>query len=171
MNPKRKKPAAVKRRQYYIKKDFQTRFIVKFVMILVAGGLLSVGLTFLNTQDSLTAVYANSKLSIQNTSLAIMPSVVFTMLVTTLVLGLVVIAVTLLVSHKIAGPMFRFEKDINRIAAGDLKSRIHIRKGDQFQELAVSLNQMVEGLAERLNEVRAASDETMRQSIDEKFKL
>ena len=116
MNPRRKKPAGVKRRQYYIKKDFQARFIVKFVIILVAGGILSVGLTFLNTQDTLTAVYANSKLTIQNTSLAIMPSVVFTMLITTLVLGLVVVAVTLLVSHKIAGPMFRFEKDIQRIA-------------------------------------------------------
>ena len=171
MNPRRKKPAGVKRRQYYIKKDFQARFIVKFVIILVAGGILSVGLTFLNTQDTLTAVYANSKLTIQNTSLAIMPSVVFTMLITTLVLGLVVVAVTLLVSHKIAGPMFRFEKDIQRIASGDLQSRIQIRKGDQFQELAVCLNQMVEGLAGKLTEVRQASDETMRQSIDEKFKL
>ena len=171
MTPRKKNQAAFKRRQTYIKKDFQTRFIVKFVLILVAGGLLSVGLTFLNTQDSLTAVYANSRLTIQNTSLAIMPSVVFTTLITTLALGVVVIVVTLLVSHKIAGPMFRFEKDINRIAQGDLQSRIHIRKGDQFQEMAMALNRMVESIAGRLKTVRDMADDKMRHCIDEKFKL
>jgi len=171
VTPRKKNQAAFKRRQTYIKKDFQTRFIVKFVLILVAGGLLSVGLTFLNTQDSLTAVYANSRLTIQNTSLAIMPSVVFTTLITTLALGVVVIVVTLLVSHKIAGPMFRFEKDINRIAQGDLQSRIHIRKGDQFQEMAMALNRMVESIAGRLKTVRDMADDKMRHCIDEKFKL
>jgi methyl-accepting chemotaxis protein len=171
VTPRKKNQAAFKRRQTYIKKDFQTRFIVKFVLILVAGGLLSVGLTFLNTQDSLTAVYANSRLTIQNTSLAIMPSVVFTTLITTLALGVVVIVVTLLVSHKIAGPMFRFEKDINRIAQGDLESRIHIRKGDQFQEMAMALNRMVESIAGRLKTVRDMADDKMRHCIDEKFKL
>lgn len=171
MNPRKKQVTPIKRRQYFIKKEFQTRFIVKFFLILVAGGILTVALTFLNNQDTLTAVYANSKLTIQNTSLAIMPSVVFTTILTTLALGLVVVVVTLLVSHKIAGPMFRFEKDINRIAGGDLKSRIRIRKGDQFQELAESLNRMVESLSDRMAAVKDASDETTRSRIDEQFKL
>lgn len=171
MNPKKKKPTAIKRRQYFIKKDFQARFIVKFFLILVAGGILSVGLTFLNNQDSLTAVYANSKLTIQNTSFAIMPSVVFTTVITTLAIGLVTIVVTLLVSHKIAGPMFRFEKDINRIAKGDLKSKISIRKGDQFQELAVSLNEMIQALSDRIGVVRDQSDDKVRKTIDEQFTL
>ncbi|MCP4723043.1 MAG: methyl-accepting chemotaxis protein, partial [Desulfobacteraceae bacterium] len=60
----------------------------------------------------------------------------------------------LLVSHKIAGPMFRFEKDIDRIVQGDLKSRISIRKKDQFQELAISLNRMVESLNNNLSDIR-----------------
>ena len=171
MNPKKNRPSPIKRRQYYIKKDFQTRFIIKFVLILVVGGILSVLLTFMNNQDTLTAVYANSKLSVQNTSLAIMPSVVFTTLITTLALGVVAVVVTLLVSHKIAGPMFRFEKDINRIALGDLKSRIHIRKGDQFQELAVSLNDMIQSLANRVLSIRGMADPDTRQNIDEKFML
>ena len=171
MNPKKNRPTPVKRRQYFVKKEFQARFIIKFLGILIAGGGLSVCLTFLNNQDTLTAVYANSKLSIQNTSLAIMPSVVFTTLVTTLALGAVAVVLTLLTSHKIAGPMFRFEKDINRISQGDLKSRIHIRKGDQFQELAVSLNHMIDALADRIRIVRESSDDQLRKRIDENFNL
>lgn len=171
MNPRKKKATAIKRRQYYIKKDFQARFIARFFGILVLGGLISVALTFANNRDTLTAVYANSRLMIQNTSLAIMPSVIFTTIITTLVISLVAVVVTLLVSHKIAGPMFRFEKDIQRITGGDLKSRIHIRKGDQFQEMAVSLNEMVQSLSDRITEVRDNGGSQSAEIIDKHFKL
>ncbi|MEH0019749.1 MAG: methyl-accepting chemotaxis protein [Desulfobacter sp.] len=158
MNPRKKKPSAIKRRQLYINKEFQTRFIFKFCLILVLSGAISIGLTLLNTSDTLTTTYMNSKLVIQSTSLAILPSVIYTTLITTLVVGMVVIMVTLLVSHKIAGPMYRFEKDINRVAKGDLRSRIRIRKGDQFQELAVSLNHMIDSLSARVSDVKHEAD-------------
>jgi len=154
MNPRKKKPTAIKRKQHFINPGFQVRFIVKFCLILILGGGITVGLTLFNTQDTLTSSFINSKLVIQNTSLAIMPSVIYTTLITTALIGLVAIMVTLLVSHKIAGPMFRFEKDIDRVTKGDLKSRINIRKGDQFQEIAISLNTMIESLNHHLVDIR-----------------
>jgi methyl-accepting chemotaxis protein len=154
MNPRKRKQTSFKRRQLFISKGFQTRFILKFVLILVLSGAISIGLTLFNTQGTLTSSFVDSKLVIQNTSVAIMPSVVYTTLVTTFVVGLIVIMVTLLVSHKIAGPVYRFEKDITRIAEGDLKNRIRIRKGDQFQALASSLNQMIDALNTRVLSVR-----------------
>ncbi len=180
MNPRKKKPTAIKRRQLYINKEFQFRFIFKFFLILILGGAISIGLTLFNTNDSLTTTYMNSKLVIQNTSLAIMPSVIYTTLITTFVIGLVVIMVTLLVSHKIAGPMYRFEKDIKRIAGGDLKSRIRIRKSDQFQEIALSLNAMIEALSNRVSAIKKDADDfagenesaaRVRNTINENFKL
>ncbi|MCG8619447.1 MAG: HAMP domain-containing protein [Desulfobacterales bacterium] len=179
MNPN-KKPAPFKRRQVYIKKEFQTRFIAKFFSILILSGVISIGLTLFNTSDSLTTTYMNSKLVIQNTSFAIMPSVIYTTLITTVLVGIVVIGVTLLVSHKIAGPMYRFELDIKRVTEGDLKSRIHIRKGDQFQELANSLNAMIDSLAGRVEAIKkdteAAADgqattDEIRNTINANFKL
>ena len=154
MNPRKKRPTPIKRKQIFINKEFQTRFILKFILILILSAAISICLTLVNTQDTLTSSFANSKLLIQNTSLAIMPSVIYTTIITTVLTGLIVILVTLLVSHKIAGPMFRFEKDIDRIVQGDLKSRISIRKKDQFQELAISLNRMVESLNNNLSDIR-----------------
>ncbi len=180
MNPRKKKATAIKRRQLYINKEFQFRFIFKFFLILILGGAISIGLTLFNTNDSLTTTYMNSKLVIQNTSLAIMPSVIYTTLITTFVIGLVVIMVTLLVSHKIAGPMYRFEKDIKRIAGGDLKFRIRIRKSDQFQEIALSLNAMIEALSNRVSAIKKDADDfagenesgdRVRNAINENFKL
>jgi len=170
----------IKRRQYYISKKFQTRFILRFFLILVLGGVVTVGLTLLNTQDTLTSTYVDSRLVIQSTSLAIMPSVIFTTLLTTGILGVVAVLVTLLASHKIAGPIYRFEKDIQQVGEGDLRHRIRIRKNDQFQELAVSLNQMIDGLSSRVsavkNEAQALGGETeaaarIRNTIEDNFRL
>jgi methyl-accepting chemotaxis protein len=158
MNLKKKK-SALKRKQRFIKKEFQIRFIVKFCLILLFGGAIAAGLTLFNTNGSLTTTFVNSKLLIQNTSLAILPSVLYTTLITTGLIGLVVVMLTLIVSHKIAGPMFRFEKDIARVTKGDLKSRINIRKGDQLQELATSLNTMIDHLNTELSEISADIDD------------
>lgn len=49
--------------------------------------------------------------------------------------------------------MFRFVKDIVRISEGDLKSWVHIRKGDQFEVLALSLNVMVESLNKKVSSI------------------
>ena len=149
-----KNPTSHKRRQVYINKGFQTKFIIKFVLVLILGGAISIALTLFSTQGTLTSTFVNSKLLIQNTSLAIMPSVIYTNLVTTAVVGLIMVMVALLVSHKIAGPMYRFEKDIERITNGDLKSRVKLRKGDQFKLLAISLNIMLDQLNANLTDIK-----------------
>lgn len=146
------------RRRKFINPRFQTSFILKFCLILILGCLVSVALTYMTTSGTLTSTYADSRLTIQNTSMAIMPSVITTNLITTGVLSVIAILLTLVVSHKIAGPMFRFEKDIHRIAAGDLSSRIHIRSGDQFEDVVVSLNHMIDSLNTSLSAIRTSAD-------------
>jgi methyl-accepting chemotaxis protein len=173
MNSRKKRSMAINRKQLFINRGFQTRFIVKFFLILVLGGVISTGLTLFTTQDTLTSSFVDSKLVIQNTALAIMPSVIYTTLITTFLLGLVVIMVTLLVSHKIAGPMYRFEKDIDRVTKGDLKSRINIRKGDQFQELATSLNALIDhlntDLAGILSDIEALAERAEKIDLPQEF--
>ncbi len=154
MNLTKKPPGSIKRKHLFINKNFQTRFILKFILILFFSGAISIGLTLFYTRDTLTSSFINSKLMIQNTSTAILPQVLYTTLITTVLIGLIVILVTLLISHKIAGPMFRFKKDIDNISQGDLKARISIREGDQFQELAISLNKMIESLHKNISDIQ-----------------
>ena len=53
---------------------------------------------------------------------------------------------SIFVSHRIAGPVYRFERSAKVIAEGDLSLRIRLRKGDELQELADAFNQMTESL-------------------------
>lgn len=180
----------IKRRQYYINPRFQARFIVRFCGVLLLGALLSICITMLTTQATLTSSFEGAELVIEKTSLAILPSVILTNVITTFVVGILVILVTLFISHKIAGPMYRFEMDIEEIAEGDLQKTIKIRHGDQFESVAKSLNAMVKELNKKLIEIKHDFDrldnkaeelgvspefrselEVCKNNIDSRFKL
>jgi methyl-accepting chemotaxis protein len=143
-----------KRRQYFIKRGFQSTFILKFCLIILIGIILSTGLLFLFSQGTLTSSFQQSRLVIKNTSLAILPAVIYTNLITLGLITLATIMVTLFVSHKIAGPLFRFEKELKEIEKGDLTKSVRLRKKDQTTDLADSLNKMTAGLHEKVLEIR-----------------
>jgi len=53
-------------------------------------------------------------------------------------------------SHRIAGPIYRFERVVKSVIAGDYDmTAIQLRKGDEFQELANDLNKMMDALRAR----------------------
>jgi len=148
-----------KRRKKFIKKDYQLKFILKFCLILLAGALLSTGLLFLLSHGTLTSTFRHSRLVVENTAFAILPAVLWTNVITLVLITLAAVIIILLISHKIAGPMFRFEKDLLEIGEGNLVKRISLRKKDQFTDLSESLNRMTESLHRK---VAAIGDEVAR---------
>ncbi|MFA7000994.1 MAG: hypothetical protein WC352_02480, partial [Candidatus Omnitrophota bacterium] len=61
------------------------------------------------------------------------------------VLGLVFLAVWLSVylTHRIAGPLYRISKDLHHVIQGDLRTRVALRKNDEGQTLAESVNNAI----------------------------
>ncbi len=51
-----------------------------------------------------------------------------------------------LVTHKMVGPVYAFERHVRNLIAGDYKSRTRLRKYDEFKELALLLNQLSDRL-------------------------
>lgn len=143
-----------KRSQYFIKKEFQFRFIIKFCLLILLGVIISTGLLFLVSQDTLTSSFQNSRLVIKSTASTILPAVIITNLVTLGFITLATIAVTLFVSHKIAGPMFRIERGLKEVSSGDLTQNIRLRNKDQITALAENFNIMTTNLHDRVQEIR-----------------
>jgi len=53
--------------------------------------------------------------------------------------------ISILISHKIAGPIFKFKKEIgNMIKTGDISQRIFLRQGDELKDLADLMNQLLD---------------------------
>ncbi len=162
-----------KRRKVFIKKDYQLKFILKFCLILLAGALLSTGLLFLLSQGTLTSSFQDSRLVVKNTAFAIIPAVLLTNAITLVLISAAAIFIVLLISHKIAGPMFRFEKDLLEIGEGNLAKKVFLRKKDQFTDMGESLNHMTASLRVKVgviyDEVEQLNESAKKQNAPEKL--
>ena len=64
----------------------------------------------------------------------------------------------LFMTHRLAGPMYRFEKYAQKIGNGELTPDLKIRKKDQFQNMVSAFNNMTQGLSVGLLKVVGVSE-------------
>ncbi|MFA5142994.1 MAG: methyl-accepting chemotaxis protein [Candidatus Omnitrophota bacterium] len=132
-----------RRRNYYITKQFQRGFIIKFCALVILGSAISSAIIYLASRSTVCTTFENSKLVMKSTADFILPAVILSSLVSVMLIGMATIIITLFTSHKIAGPLYRLDKDVQEITAGNLKIIFRLRVGDEIKPLAVSLNDMV----------------------------
>lgn len=142
------------RKSYFTHNQFQFTFIIKFCLLLLAGVILSTTLLLLFSQGSLTSTFQNSRLIIKHTSLAILPAIVYTNLITLGLISIGAIFVTMLISHRIFGPLVRLEKELLAIGSGDLTGKLVLREKDQLTSIANSINTMTADLHVRVSAIR-----------------
>jgi len=155
-----------RRKNYYIKKDFQRNFILKFCALAGIGSAMSGAIIYAMSLSTVTTTFENSKLVIKSTADFILPSVLLSSFVFIILVGVASIAITLFTSHRIAGPLYRMEKDIREIAAGNLRQEFALRVGDEIRPMAEALNEMSGFLKDRLSimKVLIADLETYERS-------
>src|SRR3989338_7325136 len=95
-----------RRRILFIDKKFQTRFIVNFCGLVVLGGLITMAMLYLCTMNSNTVAVVNSRVVVKSTADFILPLIVQTVCIVMILICLATIVMTLMVSHKIAGPLY-----------------------------------------------------------------
>jgi len=145
-----------RRKDYFIKKEFQIRFIIKFCLLVILGTLILGSIVYLMSSSTVTTTFVGSRLKITNTGDFIMPVLLLGGAIVIIAIGLATIAVTLFTSHKIAGPLYHLEKDLDRLAQGDFGVRFDLRKNDELQRLRNGLNLMAKSLSSVMADVRKA---------------
>ncbi len=156
---------AYKRRNYFIDKGFQVKFIVRFCMLAALGGLLTTGIIYYLSMQSTTVAFFNSRAVVRSTADFMLPLLLQTVLVVMVITSLAMIAVTLFASHKIAGPMYRLKRVTESLAKGDFSSDFKIRKLDQFQDLAGAFNNMIAGLRTEITALKKNSA-SLKENLD-----
>jgi nitrogen fixation/metabolism regulation signal transduction histidine kinase len=128
---------------------FQRGFILKFCAVIILSSLILAAIIYGLSASSTTTVFENSRLQLKSTADFILPLLVFGGLIVIVAAGAVTFIITLFVSHRIAGPVYRLEKDIAEVTKGNLNVTFRVRKNDEFQSLAEALNQMVKSLRDK----------------------
>lgn len=66
-----------------------------------------------------------------------------------------IVMMTVFFSHKLAGPVYRFEKACRSVINGHYNDVIHLRKGDQMLDLSLLLNEAFKLSGERIAALEA----------------
>lgn len=132
----------IKRRKFFIKKDFQGKLILGCFLFVTGGGLLFNVLLGMLSADTLTISYVNQKLQPGQTPFMLFKQVLTDNWLLLIVGGGFVMLSTLLLSHRIAGPLYRFETTLENMKAGALDNTINLRDTDQGKELARKINEL-----------------------------
>jgi len=83
-----------------------------------------------------------------------------------LFLGLAVVMIelgflTVFISHKVAGPIYRLSKFAEDVRGGNFNARIYLRKGDELMDVAMDFNKTSDFLKETFQKAMAINAELM----------
>jgi len=151
-----------KRRNYFIKQNFQGKLILGFFLFVIGSIVLFTVILGMFSVDSMTISYENNNLEIGQTPMMLLKNVLAANWVFIVFGGSLLIFAALLVSHHIAGPQFRFEKALKNMLDGKLNDTIHLRNNDEGDTLAAHINSFNKQLSQKLREVEGNT-----QAIDE----
>jgi len=145
------------RKNYLIKKAFQFRyaFIITFFILFtsaVSSAAVYVSI-FPYLSEKLANVYPQARLVV------LLRYANIKALFSTIVIVPLGIWLSLILSHRVAGPWYRLEVLLRAMTKGDLSRDIQLRKNDELQSLAVLLNEVIGNLREVANEnIKYAKD-------------
>jgi nitrogen fixation/metabolism regulation signal transduction histidine kinase len=91
-------------------------------------------------------------------------------------IGILIIVVqiallTIFFSHKLAGPIYRFEKMCHTLIEGNYTDKIYLRRGDEMQNLAQLINEVIRTSNERLTALRDVKTEEEKNKIVSTLKI
>jgi methyl-accepting chemotaxis protein len=145
-----------KRRIYYIEKQFQTKYLLltifllltytfAFIIIIFSPYILALYFDFYSISEKAEAARALLLLHAK-----VWPGIA----------GIILLfgAFSIFVTHKIAGPLYRLKKTISEITEGNLDAKVKLRKGDDLKDLAEHVNMLAEELRTFVNTVKVDYD-------------
>jgi methyl-accepting chemotaxis protein len=144
-----------KRRNYYIEKKFQTKYLLLTLLLLLT--YTSIFVIILFAPYILTLYFDNplaEKAEASRVLLILHRKVWPAIGVVILLFG----ALSIFISHKIAGPLHRLKKSLSLITEGNLDVKVKLRKGDDLKDLAEHVNILVEELRTVVNAFRIDYD-------------
>jgi methyl-accepting chemotaxis protein len=131
-------PRKFQRKTVLIKRSLQLRYIgMVFLSVLVASVIVGGDVYYSLSRVMLTECPVALDRAAQFNGVLVVKVALY--------LGLMLL-VSLYVSHRFAGPIYRFERSAQALASGDLTHRVSLRTGDELLELQEEFNEMAANL-------------------------
>jgi methyl-accepting chemotaxis protein len=165
----------LRRRRYIIMPKFQFKYLA--IVIILVFIIMLTTIYIVNLTLRTTPVLEN----LSEIEVVTVTSLVYrTVLYICCVFVIIIAVLGIFVLHRIAGPLYVFDKMFNLVSQGDLTIKVKLRKGDELKELAESFQRMIDNLnlfiktdKEKIDEikkeVKSLSNETTEQGFQQKI--
>ncbi len=140
------------RRTVFIKRGFQMRFITWVVALLILCGICSAAVLYPFLSSEISSEFSTGHRNIGDIKRHLALAIIIGNVLAVIVAALATTVVILYISHKIAGPLYRFEKVCNEIARGSLDASAVLREHDQLEGLSAAFGNMLTQLRNSRNE-------------------
>lgn len=146
--------------------DFTLWFQIKYCLVMLASLTITSLLIYLYFRDGLGESYSAALTTLIAVEEALPAALLATFLLQSLLILLFSIAINLFVSHKIAGPIYRFEHTLRCIDDGDLQHVARIRDSDQIKSMVSALNRLLASLRNSYSSLQGVEQE-LNQIIEQ----
>lgn len=147
-----------RRRNYFVKRDTQGRYLLIAFLFAVTELLLFAALLGWSQAEKFTISYENHGLRVQRAPAALLDQVLGAQWGLIVAGGLLVALVALFLSHRFAGPMYRFEQTLRQMIQGNLGENVRLRSRDEGKELADLLNRFNSDMSAAMAEMGEAAE-------------
>lgn len=133
------------RKKFLIKPNIQLKIALTLVLSFIVYSIILAFVIFYPLSQEFYAsadIHEQARISTQVLGLhtRLWPAIFFI----AILMGLQVI----LTSHRLFGPVYRFERTVKGYLTGDFSERIYLRKHDEFQEMGDLLNELADYIEE-----------------------
>jgi len=141
-----------RRRRYLIAKKFQLRFagMIVFFMVIVAffSSITMYYYLWVALGEKLANVYPQGRL------IGILRTANLALFVRLLLIAPLVFVFAIVLSHRIAGPIYRIRTTLDEILKGDYSKRLFLRKTDELKDIADRINSLIDLLDKKDKELK-----------------
>lgn len=132
-----------KRKNYLIEKHFQIKYMLLTMLLLLVYSFIFIAIIFAPYMLTLYFNYPLVEKTEAARAILLLHAKVWPGISIVIVLfG----AVSIFITHKIAGPLYRLKKSLSQVTEGNLNVVVKLRKWDDLQDLAEHVNILIEEL-------------------------
>jgi len=157
------------RRRYFINRKFQIEFSLRFLLIIAAASIAVMLLFFYNSRGTLTAGYTGSEVKLLQTGTYFLPSLLVSTVIIVIFSCIAGAIALILISHRLAGPLFRFQATLDELCTGNLARRFNLRDKDQFSDLADRINTLAAVMDGKIGDIKSRTAEISRIIADLRY--
>ena len=147
-----------KRKNFFIKKNFQGKLILGYFLFLTGGCLFFIMLLGFFSADTLTISYSNHDLQFGQTPIILLKKILAAHWIFIASGAVFTIIAAMLITHRIAGPLFRFERAFDNMLNKDLTDNVALRTKDEGKELAIKINDFNQDLSTAFQTLQSHSN-------------